>query len=197
MHSARRMRSLHCGVLSVPTHLERLAPLQQPSVHRPYWSWPHSPVHDIRSRNLPQNQRRNLPFPDRPGRRKAAGHRSGYGFRRPICMTSETKVSFGVHPCTVRQWGHWENVIRSGSLSISARSISTCVGISLSVFGHLNINCVKETSTSQPAKKGGAYAIQDKRNAAATVNALQFENRVAQTNVLFRFARQRLIHCLV
>ena len=85
----------------------------------------------------------------------------GYDFRRPICMTSETKVSFGVHPCTVRQWGHWENVILSGSLSMSARSISTCVGISLSVFGHLNINCVNGASTSHRAKKGGAYAIRE------------------------------------
>ena len=85
----------------------------------------------------------------------------GYGFQRPVCNTSETKVSFGLHPCTVRQWGHWENVIRSGSLSISARSISTCVGISLSVFGHLNINCVNGASTSHWAKKDGAYAIRE------------------------------------
>ena len=77
----------------------------------------------------------------------------GYRFRRPICTTSETKVSFGVHPCTVRQWGHWENVILSGSLSISARSISTCVGISLSVVGHLNINCVIGTSTSHRRRR--------------------------------------------
>jgi hypothetical protein len=48
-----------------------------------------------------------------------------------------------------------------------------------------------------PAKKGGAYAIREKRSASATVNALQFENRVAQTNGLPRFARQSLFHCLV
>jgi hypothetical protein len=44
---------------------------------------------------------------------------------------------------------------------MSARSISTCVGISLSVFGHLNINCVNGASTSHWAKKDGAYAIRE------------------------------------
>jgi hypothetical protein len=48
-----------------------------------------------------------------------------------------------------------------------------------------------------PAKNGEAYAIRDKRSAAATVNALQFEIHVVQTTVLPRFARQPLIHCLV
>jgi hypothetical protein len=71
-----------------------------------------------------------------------------YDFGRPACVFSETQVSFGVHPCRVLQKGHRENVSLSGSLSISARSISTCVGTSFFVLGHLNINCVNGTSSS-------------------------------------------------
>jgi hypothetical protein len=63
-------------------------------------------------------------------------------------MLSETQVSLGVHPCQVLQKGHREeNVTLSGSLSISARSISTSVGTNLCVFGHLNINWVNGASS--------------------------------------------------
>ena len=84
------------------------------------------------------------------GKRRGEGIETSctaYGFGRRTCMPSETKVSFGVHPCTVRQWGHWENVTLSGSLSMSARSISILVETSLFVFGHWNINFVNGTST--------------------------------------------------
>ena len=70
----------------------------------------------------------------------------GYSFGLPASIPSETKVSFGLQPCKVLQKGHREKVTLSGSLSICARSISTCVGTSRFVFGHLNINCVNGTS---------------------------------------------------
>jgi hypothetical protein len=74
---------------------------------------------------------------------------------RPSCIPSETQVSFGVHPCTVLQKGHWENVTLSGSLSISARSISTWVGTNLFVLGHLNINRVTGPSSRHWQIKAG------------------------------------------
>jgi hypothetical protein len=77
---------------------------------------------------------------------KASPTARGYSFVPPASIPLETKVFFGLHPCKVVQKGHWENVTLSGSLSISARSISTCVGISRFVFGHLNINCVNGIS---------------------------------------------------
>jgi hypothetical protein len=71
-----------------------------------------------------------------------------YPCRRLGGMSSESQVSFGVHPCTALQKGHREKVTLSGSLSISASSISTCVATSFFVFGHLNINCVNGTPAS-------------------------------------------------
>ena len=106
----------------------------------------------------------------------------GYRFRRPICTTSETKVSFGVHPCTVRQWGHWENVILSGSLSISARSISTCVGISLSVVRAPEHQLCHRNLHQSPAKKDGAYTIRDKRSAAGTGGSASDERSACHAN---------------
>ena len=91
------------------------------------------------------------------GGARASGFRTGsYRYWRRACMPSETQVSFGVHPCRVLQYGHRENVTLSGSLSMSARSISMCVWTSLFVLGHSNINFVNGTSQQRARPWGSA-----------------------------------------
>ena len=91
------------------------------------------------------------------GGARASGFRTGsYRYWRRACMPSETQVSFGVHPCRVLQYGHRENVTLSGSLSMSARSISMCVWTSLFVLGHSNINFVNGTSQQRARPRGSA-----------------------------------------
>jgi hypothetical protein len=104
-----------------------------------------------------------IPFPHRrkmaagSGGMRASGFRtSSYRYWRRACMPSETQVSFGVHPCRVLQYGHRENVTLLGSLSMSARSISTLVWTSFFVLGHSNINFVNGTSQQRVRPVGSA-----------------------------------------